>query len=79
MLTGCYTEVACLSRLVCIIVLVDELWDLPYWLVYIEGDLPNRVAVSTGSTVATYLPGFRIDWNLDINNGTLYTKRKSYS
>ena len=32
------------------IYLVDGVWDLSYWLAY-RGDLPNQVAVSTGSTV----------------------------
>ena len=35
------------------IVLVDGLWDLSHILagIIIEGNLPNQVAVSTGSTV----------------------------
>ena len=33
------------------IVLVDGFWDLYYTGWYIEGDLPNQVAVSTGSTL----------------------------
>ena len=32
---------------------MDGVWDLPYTGWHIEGDLPNQVAVNTGSTVMT--------------------------
>ena len=35
------------------VVLVNGFWDLSYWLAYMEGDLLNQVADSTGSIVVT--------------------------
>ena len=56
MLSGCYTEVAC------IIIEVGGALGLHKWMDfgtyptgwYIEGDLQNQVAVSTGSTALYY-------------------------